>query len=120
MGLRYRVDLRLPDAGPRRRADVVFTRSKVAVYVDGCFWHGCPDHGSAPRANAGYWAAKLARNRARDDDTDRRLTAAGWTVVRVWEHENPTVVARLLAAAARPLTCAGPSDDPAPPGGASP
>ena len=91
-GLRYRVD-RPPLQGLRRRADLVFTRAKVAVYVDGCFWHGCPDHGNRPRANAEWWSAKLAANRARDEDTDRKLSLAGWAVVRAWEHEDPAVVA---------------------------
>ena len=87
-GARYRVELAvLP--GLRRRADVVFTRARVAVFIDGCFWHGCPIHATRPKANAGFWADKLAANRARDRDTDQRLTAAGWRVIRVWEHENP-------------------------------
>lgn len=97
-GLRYRVDHPLPPA-PRRRGDLVFTRARVAVMVDGCFWHGCPDHGRPPRANAGWWSEKLARNRARDADTDRLLAAAGWTVVRAWEHDDPMdAAARVLAA----------------------
>lgn len=85
-GLRYFVD-RAPLKGMRRRADVVFPRRKVAVYVDGCFWHSCPVHATKPRNNAQWWADKLAANVARDRDTDSKLTAAGWTVVRIWEHE---------------------------------
>jgi DNA mismatch endonuclease, patch repair protein len=87
-GLRFRVDLPLdvPDLR-RRRADVVFTRRRVAVFVDGCFWHACPSHATSPKANAAWWEAKLAGNVARDRDTDARLVAAGWVVVRVWEHE---------------------------------
>lgn len=85
-GFRYRVDYPLPTM-PRRRADIAFTRAKVAVFVDGCFWHSCPEHGTAPKANAEWWAAKLARNVERDRDTDDRLRQAGWIVVRVWEHE---------------------------------
>ncbi len=88
IGLRYRVD-HPPLPGVRARADVVFTRVKVAVFVDGCFWHSCPDHGKRPRANQSWWNAKLDRNEARDIATDRRLTTAGWIVVRVWEHEDP-------------------------------
>ncbi|XVX21468.1 very short patch repair endonuclease [Actinomycetota bacterium] len=84
-GLRYRVD-REPLPGLRRRADIVFGPCKVAVFVDGCFWHGCPEHGSRAVANAGYWSAKIARIRGRDADTDARLVEAGWTVVRIWEH----------------------------------
>lgn len=85
-GLRYRVD-HPPLEGLRRRADVVFTRWRVAVFVDGCFWHGCPQHGTSPRANDDYWRAKIAGNVERDRDTDRQLADAGWWVVRVWEHE---------------------------------
>lgn len=85
-GLRYRVDL-APVPALRRRADIVFTRARVAVFVDGCFWHGCPIHGTAPKRNADYWRPKLAANVSRDRDTDRRLTDAGWLVLRVWEHE---------------------------------
>lgn len=97
-GLRYRVDV-APIKGSRRRADVVFTRAKVAVYVDGCFWHSCPDHATAPAANDKWWAEKLARNVERDRDTDRRLIDAGWRVVRVWEHENPVAAADRVATA---------------------
>jgi DNA mismatch endonuclease (patch repair protein) len=72
----------------RRRADVVFSRRKVAVYVDGCFWHSCEIHATTPKANRDWWVEKLQKNVDRDRDTDRRLAAAGWTVVRVWEHED--------------------------------
>jgi DNA mismatch endonuclease (patch repair protein) len=104
-GRRFYVD-RAPLPGLRRRADLVFPRLRVAVYVDGCFWHSCPLHATRPRNNAEWWAAKLAANVARDRDTDARLTAAGWTVVRIWEHEDPIaaadhVHAALDAAAAR-------------------
>ena len=91
-GVRYYVD-RAPMKGVRRRADLVFPRRKVAVYVDGCFWHSCPQHATFPKNNAQWWAEKLAGNVTRDRDTDTRLTDAGWTVVRVWEHENPAVAA---------------------------
>lgn len=96
MGLRYRVDV-APLRGLRRRADVVFTRQRVAVFVDGCYWHSCPDHGSLPKANAEWWRNKLAGNEARDRDTDRRLAAAGWSVIRVWEHEEPGPAADRIA-----------------------
>lgn len=86
-GLRYRVDIR-PLPALRRRADIVFTRAKVAVFIDGCYWHGCPQHRSFPHTNAPYWAEKIARNQARDRDTDLQLLEVGWTVVRVWEHED--------------------------------
>lgn len=91
-GARFFVD-RAPLPGLRRRADLVFPRRRVAVYVDGCFWHRCPVHATDPKNNAEWWAAKLAGNVSRDRDTDARLAAAGWTVVRVWEHEDPLVAA---------------------------
>ncbi|WP_331272331.1 very short patch repair endonuclease [Motilibacter aurantiacus] len=93
LGLRYRVDAPLPLEGVRRRADLVFARARVAVFVDGCRWHGCPEHSREPRTNADYWTAKLERNRRRDADTDARLAAAGWVALRAWEHEDPAVVA---------------------------
>lgn len=91
-GLRYRVDRPLPGM-PRRRADLIFPGAQVAVFIDGCYWHGCPAHGNTPRTNTGYWTPKIARNQARDADTDRHLAALGWAVVRVWEHEPPGEVA---------------------------
>ena len=87
-GFRYRVDYRALPA-VRRKADIVFTRAKVAVFVDGCFWHDCPDHGSAPKANAAWWRDKLDTNVRRDRETDQLLRDAGWTVLRIWEHEAP-------------------------------
>ena len=87
-GLRFRVALPITTAHGRRvRPDAVFTRARLAVFVDGCFWHGCTAHGRTPRANADYWAPKLARNVERDRKQDQQLRAAGWAVVRVWEHE---------------------------------
>ncbi|MCJ0894138.1 very short patch repair endonuclease [Rhodococcus sp. ARC_M5] len=91
-GLRYFVD-RAPLKGMRRRADLVFPKRKVAVYVDGCFWHSCPVHATKPRNNAQWWADKLAANVARDRDTDEKLLAEGWRVVRIWEHEDPAIAA---------------------------
>jgi len=96
-GLRYRVD-RAPLPGLRRRADVVFGRARVAVFVDGCFWHGCPEHGTRPRSNEQWWRDKLERNRLRDADTDARLRAAGWRVLRIWEHEDPVSAASRVRA----------------------
>ena len=96
-GLRYRLHRR-PIAGLRRQADLVFAGARVAVFVDGCFWHCCPEHATSPKANGAWWAAKLARNVERDRDTDRRLAEAGWTVVRVWEHEDPAAAADRVAA----------------------
>ena len=86
LGLRFRVDQGLP--GTRRRADLTFARTRVAVFVDGCFWHGCPKHATWPKANARWWRDKIELNRARDADTTRCLRDRGWTVIRVWEHEN--------------------------------
>jgi DNA mismatch endonuclease, patch repair protein len=91
-GLRFYVD-RAPLPGLRRRADIVFPRRRVAVYIDGCFWHGCPEHGTWPKANADWWRTKIETNRDRDRDTDRRLAEADWTSVRAWEHETPTSIA---------------------------
>ncbi|RRQ27807.1 very short patch repair endonuclease [Rhodococcus sp. Eu-32] len=99
-GLRYFVD-RAPVKGMRRRADVVFPRRKLAVYVDGCFWHSCPVHATKPRNNAQWWADKLAANVARDRNTDERLDAEGWTVVRVWEHESAVDAADKVESALR-------------------
>lgn len=95
-GLRYRLHRR-PVPGLRRQADIVFGPARVAVFVDGCFWHCCPDHATSPKANGAWWATKLAANVARDRDTDERLAAAGWAVVRVWEHEDPTAAAARIA-----------------------
>lgn len=96
-GLRYRVDARIvPEV--RRRADISFQRRKVAIFLDGCFWHGCPVHGTWPKANASFWREKIMANRARDEDTNRRLSVAGWTVLRFWEHEPIAIqVERVLA-----------------------
>lgn len=87
LGFRYRVDVS-PLPSVRRRADIVFGRSKVAVFVDGCFWHGCPKHGTWPKANADWWRTKLTANRRRDIDTNQRLEQAGWLVFRLWSHQN--------------------------------
>ncbi len=86
MGYRYRKDHRLDLPLRRVRPDIAFTRRKVAVFVDGCFWHACPDHGSKPKSNEWYWSPKLARNVERDRAADDALVQAGWTVVRLWEH----------------------------------
>jgi DNA mismatch endonuclease, patch repair protein len=95
-GFRYLVDAR-PIPAWRRRADLVFPRARVAVFVDGCFWHGCPDHPRPPKSNAAWWEAKLARNRERDAETSARLIAEGWEVLRVWEHEDSEQAAQRIA-----------------------
>lgn len=96
MGLRYRIDQRpIPDV--RTRADLVFSRARVAVFVDGCFWHGCPDHFRPAKKNAEFWAAKLRANQARDRASDAALVDNGWHVLRVWEHEDLTTAASRIA-----------------------
>jgi DNA mismatch endonuclease (patch repair protein) len=87
-GLRFRKDAPLRPAERLRRVDIVFPGARLAVFVDGCFWHGCPEHGNKPRANTPYWSVKLARNVARDAQVDAELESAGWAVIRVWEHED--------------------------------
>jgi DNA mismatch endonuclease (patch repair protein) len=87
-GLRFRLYER-PVENLNRNADVVFRSTKVAVFIDGCFWHGCPVHGTKAKANAEFWAQKIEQNQQRDRDTTSRLQAAGWIVIRVWEHEDP-------------------------------
>ncbi|MBX0301097.1 very short patch repair endonuclease [Cryobacterium sp. 1639] len=94
-GRRYRVNYR-PVPGLRRSADIVFTRAHIAVFIDGCFWHGCPDHYQRPTLNQGYWDQKVAGNMVRDRDTIERLTTEGWTVLRFWEHEDPVAVATVI------------------------
>jgi DNA mismatch endonuclease, patch repair protein len=91
-GLRYRVHRPLP-SDRRRKIDIAFVREKVAVFVDGCFWHACPQHGTMPVSNNEFWREKLAKNRRRDGETTALLTEAGWSVVRVWEHEDPVEAA---------------------------
>jgi len=86
-GLRYRVD-RAPLKNLRRRADILFGPAKVAIYVDGCFWHSCPEHASIPKANRQWWIDKLEANVRRDRDSDRQLADAGWLAIRIWEHED--------------------------------
>ncbi|HZY88058.1 MAG TPA: very short patch repair endonuclease [Gemmataceae bacterium] len=100
MGLRYRIDRR-PIPGLRRKADVLFPRLKIAVFVNGCFWHGCPEHATWPKANGEYWRRKILRTRERDGETDRRLAEAGWITLRVWEHEDPPEAAKRIAEAVR-------------------
>ncbi|MGX1542859.1 very short patch repair endonuclease [Streptomyces adustus] len=102
-GLRYRVEYPVPGMA-RRRIDVAFTRAKVAVLIDGCFWHGCPQHATQPKSNAEWWRQKLDRNMARDRETTEHLTAQGWTVLRFWEHEAPVeVVVRVKTTVERRL-----------------
>lgn len=105
-GLRFRMSLRIDLANRWTRPDATFTRLRVAVFLDGCFWHHCPEHGTLPRSNAELWAEKFERNVTRDRDTDAQLEALGWSVVRGWEHEScdelvDRVVQALAAAGAQ-------------------
>jgi DNA mismatch endonuclease (patch repair protein) len=95
-GLRYRVNMR-PMPELRRTADIVFTRAKVAVFIDGCFWHGCPEHYQRPLANREYWDDKVLKNSERDAETSAALAEAQWTVLRFWEHEQPASVVVTIA-----------------------
>jgi DNA mismatch endonuclease (patch repair protein) len=99
-GLRYRVDRPLPGL-KRRRADLTFPTERVAVFVDGCFWHACPSHGRRPVANGEWWEVKLSANTARDRDTDAHLAGLDWCVVRAWEHEDPVLAADRVEEAVR-------------------
>ena len=92
-GLRFRKQLLITAGDVRVRADVAFPRQGLAVFLDGCFWHRCPEHGNAPRANSGYWSTKLDHNVERDRKVVAALDAMGWTVLRIWEHVPASVVA---------------------------
>jgi DNA mismatch endonuclease (patch repair protein) len=95
-GLRFRKDAPIVAEQRKARVDIAFPRQRVAVFVDGCFWHRCPQHGTEPRANATYWQAKLDRNQARDATVNLALESCGWTVIRVWEHEDPNRAAAAI------------------------
>jgi DNA mismatch endonuclease (patch repair protein) len=99
-GLRYFVNRR-PVKALRRTADILFPRARVAIFIDGCFWHGCPEHHTVSKTNPEYWAAKVQKNRERDAETDELLKAAGWTVTRLWEHVSVAAAADLVEAAVR-------------------
>lgn len=99
-GFRYRVDWPMP-GDRRRRIDIAFPRRKIAVFVDGCFWHRCAAHYVSPKANADFWDVKIRGNADRDARTTAQLTSAGWLVLRFWEHENPQEMAERIAAALR-------------------
>jgi DNA mismatch endonuclease (patch repair protein) len=99
-GMRFRVQIKVP-GNNRRTIDIAFTRVRLAVFVDGCFWHGCPEHHVRPRANSDWWRWKIERNQERDRDTDRQLDDAGWCVLRVWEHESPESAADAVQRAYR-------------------
>ena len=107
-GLRYRVSFR-PESAIRRTADIVFTRHHIAVFIDGCYWHGCPEHFVMPKSNVEYWKRKIRANRDRDIETTILLTEAGWIVLRFWEHDAPVDVARSIQSALRKRTAIRPS-----------
>ena len=99
-GMRYRVGYPVP--GNRRRSiDIAFVRIRLAVFVDGCFWHGCPTHGTWPITNAEWWENKIVKNQERDADTDRLLRECGWEPLRLWEHEVATAVDQVIEACSR-------------------
>lgn len=100
-GHRFRVDYAVPVEGRSPRPDIVFTRQRLAVFVDGCFWHGCPEHGRKPRKNGHYWGPKITRNIERDQEQNERLRDADWTVIRIWEHEPLAVAVRRVEEALR-------------------
>jgi DNA mismatch endonuclease (patch repair protein) len=100
LGCRFRVDFPIAVPGRRPvRPDIAFTRFRIGVFVDGCFWHGCPQHWSPPKSNRGYWTEKIEHNRERDRRADRLLTEAGWLVIRIWEHEQTERAAEMVLAA---------------------
>lgn len=108
-GLRFRKDFPVRAGEIRVRPDVVFTRAHVAVFLDGCFWHSCPDHQTSPTANRSYWGPKLAANRARDLKVTEALSKSGWRVIRLWEHEPidrcvEVISGAVRAAAAKPVS----------------
>nr|WP_276329068.1 very short patch repair endonuclease [Crossiella equi] len=105
-GLRYRVSAK-PLAGWRRTADIVFPSARVAVFVDGCFWHGCPEHHRPSATNSEFWRAKVEGNRKRDAETTALLEAEDWTVIRAWEHEDPVEVANLVESTVRTSASGG-------------
>jgi DNA mismatch endonuclease (patch repair protein) len=109
-GLRFRKDHRIDAGDVRVRADVVFPRERVAVFVDGCFWHCCPDHATQPKANASFWVAKLRRNVERDRLVDAALERTAWTVIRIWEHERSDDAASRIANVVRPASTGGESE----------
>jgi DNA mismatch endonuclease, patch repair protein len=103
-GLRFRKDMLLRTVDVRTTADIVFPRHRFAIFIDGCFWHQCPEHGHVPRANPGYWERKLARTVERDLRVTKRLSDAGWTVLRIWEHVPPERAAAQIAATLEAIT----------------
>ena len=112
-GLRYRVDYEVLKK-PRRVADVAFPGRKIAVFVDGCFWHGCPEHATWPKRNADFWRQKIEANRRRDAETNARLQANGWTALRFWSHESPVEAAQTVARVVAKADAKHPAPSPGP------
>ena len=102
--LRFRKNLKIDTPIRSVRPDIVFPRHRLAVFIDGCFWHRCPQHGTSPKLNSAYWAPKLDRNVRRDREVDSALSRAGWTVLRAWEHEPADDVAKRVAQALNDLS----------------
>jgi DNA mismatch endonuclease (patch repair protein) len=103
-GFRFRVDFPVPATGGRPpRPDIAFTRRRLAIFIDGCFWHGCPEHATIPAKNVTYWGPKISRNIERDGEQDAQLRAAGWSVIRAWEHDDPYEVADIVEKRLRKL-----------------
>jgi DNA mismatch endonuclease, patch repair protein len=105
-GLRYFKNRR-PVRAIRRTADIVFPTPRLAVFIDGCFWHGCPDHHTVAKTNADYWSAKVQGNRNRDKETDALLADAGWTVLRIWEHVDIAEAADIVQSAVESSVASG-------------
>jgi DNA mismatch endonuclease (patch repair protein) len=95
IGMRFRVQI-TPLEDLRRQADIAFRREKIAIFIDGCFWHGCPIHRTLPKSNTEWWTEKLQANIRRDEDTNLRLREAGWLVLRFWEHEETTQIVQIV------------------------
>lgn len=102
-GLRYRIHVPIITK-PRRVADIVFSGPRIAIFIDGCFWHGCPRHATWPKQNVEFWRSKIIANQKRDKDTDSRLRADGWKVIRVWAHESPAEIGEMVAKEVRKRT----------------
>lgn len=103
-GRRFRKDLLIRAGGLRTHADIAFTRERLAVFVDGCFWHACPEHGSSPKSNTAYWGPKLRANVERDRRVDQELRSDGWVVLRIWEHVSSADAARSVERALQKAT----------------
>lgn len=100
-GLRYRKNMLIRLEAGRARPDIVFPRQKIAVFLDGCFWHGCPEHGEMPVGNREFWRRKIEGNQARDAEQTEALQAAGWRVLRFWEHQSPSSAAAAIETVVR-------------------